>query len=428
MDPIHPLSADIRSCMQEVDYTGGHPYRDTITELEKHTTGTAHLYPDCTLAEGQEDLYNQHTTSEKSEHLAQGLGEDQRFGGGVKVQGESGTCLTKESSLGMSSRECIQRRKWKLEERSLSWDVLDTGGFAGELHQDNGGDMVEVKLEKAEGSQPKQMNVILYKMEEDQSRLWSEGHNLSRAHTEHATTKPSPSIEGDDRMRKVKLYRRAQSENLVSYLQGSIRALTRSASESSDGHRQVTRLSLQRIGKSHSTDHLLEGVEKMVSSVHALMCSSIQVQAQGISKNSHDKGKEPLARSRGPPKRIYQLEASCKDNLSDSEEERTRYTREDPGLHAAAEEGTLWNIGAAQNAKPPEDTPPSPCTEVVKGVFSGETVPQARNSSEPKQGDPEEDKVLSVADARRAFEASSTSKRKAVASHSKRGGGLCRQD
>ncbi|XP_075686450.1 coronin-1C isoform X2 [Rhinoderma darwinii] len=309
----------------------------------------------------------------------------------------------------MSSKEFIQRRKWKLEERSASWDVLDT-----ELHEDNGGSMVEVKLEKTEDNQHQHMNVILYKMEEDESRLWSEGHNLSRYSGLTTSTK---SVEVDDRVRKVKLYRRAQSENLVSYLQGSIRALSRSASESSDGHRQVTRLALQGMARSHSTDHLLEGVGQMVSSVHALMCTGIQLQAQEITKNSNEK--ERLQRSRGPPKRIYRLDALCKDNLSDTEEDNRLYVQEDAGLDGAAEEVTLWNIGACENAKPRQDTPPSPCTESEVEESSS----QVRNSSKeskPKQGDSEEDKVLSVADARRTFEASSSSKRKAVACHSKR--------
>ncbi|XP_075132710.1 coronin-1C isoform X2 [Leptodactylus fuscus] len=161
----------------------------------------------------------------------------------------------------------------------------------------------------------------------------------------------------------------------------------------------------------------------MVSSVHALMCTSIQVQAQEITKNSKEKEKERLVRSRGPPKRIYQLDALSKEDFSDTEEESTLYRRQDAGPEGATEEVTLWNIGTSQNAKPPQDTPPSPCTQVVKGVFSEETNSQARISSEerqPKQGDPEEDKVLSVADARKAFETSSSSNRKAAVCHSKR--------
>lgn len=416
MDPIHPQSADnsLKSRMQkqEVDYTGGHPAENK--ELGGPTPGSAYLY--LGGVERQEDLYfcNQpiqgltSETSEQSKHLAQDLSEDQSFGGEGKVQGRSGICNIKERSSEMSSREFIQRRKCKLEERSLSWDVLDTEGFQSGIHEDNGSDMVEVKLEKAEGNQHKHMNVILYKMEEDESRLWSEGHSLSR-YTGHDST------QADDRMRRAKLYRRAQSENLVSYLQGSIRALTRSASESSDSHRQVTRLSLQGMGRSHSTDHLLEGVGKMVSSVHALMCTSIQVQE--ITKNSNGKEKERLLRSRGPPKRIYQLDALSKENLSDTEEQSTLSIPKDAGLDGDAEEGTLWNIGTSENAKPPQDTPPS--TEVVKGVFSEET--SSSEETKLRQSDSEEDKVLTVADARRAFEASGSSKGKAAASQSRRG-------
>ncbi|XP_077137079.1 uncharacterized protein LOC143794501 [Ranitomeya variabilis] len=429
MDPIHPQPADNCSMhMQEVDYTGGHHYRGTITEYQKlgdRTPASAHLYLGGDSVEEQDLCFsNQPThflTSEKSEHSRhQDLGEEQRFGGGVKVQVESGTCTIKESSSEMSSKECIQRRKWKLGERSSSWDVVDSGDLAGELLQDNRRGIVEVNLEKTDDTQHKHMNVILYKMEEDESRLWSEGHNHSM-YSGHITTHSSKSREGDDRMKKVKLYRRAQSENLVSYLQGSIRALTRSASESSDGNRQVTRLSLQRMGRSHSTDHLLEGVGQMVSSVHALMCTSVHVQAQEITKNSNNK--ESLPRSRGPPKRIYQLDALCKENLSDTGEEDTLYTHEDSGSDGAAEEVTSWNIGASQNAKPPQYTPPSPCTEVFQGVFSKEKYSQTKNSSKERKQEPGdiEEKVLSVADARRAFEVSSSSDRKAAACHSNRG-------
>ncbi|XP_069615740.1 coronin-1C isoform X1 [Ranitomeya imitator] len=159
----------------------------------------------------------------------------------------------------------------------------------------------------------------------------------------------------------------------------------------------------------------------MVSSVHALMCTSVHVQAQEITKNSNNK--ESLPRSRGPPKRIYQLDALCKENLSDTGEEDTLYTHEDSGSDGAAEEVTSWNIGASQNAKPPQYTPPSPCTEVFQGVFSKENNSQTNKYSKERkheQGDIEEEKVLSVADARRAFEVSSSSDRKAAACHSKR--------
>ncbi|XP_075070177.1 coronin-1C isoform X2 [Mixophyes fleayi] len=440
MNPVPPSSAEKRSevsmQMREVDFRGIRDprAREDVTEYQKlgdrallaeHSDLEIKINSD----EGHGELDELSSPNPlTSAHLEQttrcAAGPEGKAGGGagaVNVPGDSVPPVTEE----MSSKECIQRRKCKVEERSVSWDVLDSEGFPGELVTKQESGMMDVRLANKVGKQNRNTNVLLYKMKEDESRVWSEGYDLPRC-IQHKNTESNnhyESVEQDDtedhRLKKVKLYRRAQSENLISYLQGSIRRLTRSASETSEGNRQVSRMLIQRdLEKSLSTDQLLKG------GVHrqAMVCSSIQLrQADWHRQNDADKfiKKEPDLEIRAPPKRIYQLHKDSVRTICDSADGSALCRRKDDGPRGAGRESPLWD-----NVKPPQDTPPCHCAEGDKGVLSERPNPQAgysslENNGKPRQLDSEEDTFLSVADARRAFEIASSSRRKAAACPSK---------
>ncbi|XP_073486187.1 coronin-1C isoform X1 [Aquarana catesbeiana] len=423
MDPIHPSSDHNRSqiSMQILDDKAGEGRGST-----SDYASLGHPALLCGRTSDESTLFGHHKT----------LGRIDR-GAGVSSWGEGvhARAVTGDRAVDMSSKEFIQRRKWKVEERSVSWDLLDSGGFPVELVAKHGSEMMDMKRSKkvTASNHGRNLNVIVCKMEEDESRRWSEGHDLSRSSEETTSDKASKiqrDIErdqgsGEHRMRKVKLYRRAESDNLISYLQGSIRRLTRSASESSEGHRQVSRLSLQGgLEKSLSTDHLMTNEDEFLSTDHhrhAMGCTRIRLtpgscqshpDSTKTSLHIYEQEKEGASVSRAPPKRIYQLDPLFRDSLSSSSsdiaDEPPIYSHEDAGVENVGEEATLWDTG------PP---PPDHSIQSNKGVFSVAPRIQENTKLEPE----DQEKLLSVADAKKAFEVSSSSKRKTwTVSHSKR--------
>lgn len=404
MDPIHPSSDHNRSqiSMQILD--------DMVGEGRDYASlGHPALLGGRTSDEST--LFGHHKTLRRIDR-----------GAGVSSWGEG----VHATAVEMSSKEFIQRRKWKVEERSASWDLLDSGGFPAELVAKHGSEMMGKKVPGS--NHGRNLNVIVCKMEEDESRSWSEGQET----TSDKACKLQRDIErdqgsGEHRVRKVKLYRRAESDNLISYLQGGIRRLTRSASESSEGHRQVSRLSLQGdLEKSISTDHLMTNQDEFLSTDHhhrhAMVCTSIRLtpgscqshlDSTKSSLHTYEQEKEGASRGRAPPKRIYQLDPLFRDSLSSSSsdiaDEAPIYSHEDAGVENVREEATLWDT------RPP---PPIHSIQSNKGVFSLAPTIQENTKLEPE----DQEKLLSVADAKKAFEVSSSSKRKTWAvSHSKRG-------
>uniref|UniRef100_A0A8C5LRQ3 Coronin n=1 Tax=Leptobrachium leishanense TaxID=445787 RepID=A0A8C5LRQ3_9ANUR len=261
-------------------------------------------------------------------------------------------------------------------------------------------------------------NVILYRMEEGKSRIWSGEDDLriitlcENTGEDLMLNKIEDTATEGMRLRKVKLYRRAESENLVSYLQGNIRRLERSASLTSVENRQVIRMKLQGdLGAFQSTENLVQTQKETVQSVQQDATTCINEQL------THFNGREEdlyVEYGKTSEKERGNVECDC-------ENERTsRRVLEDfqsvDNTKGIDQAGSFQSYDMASYGVNKEETKPSEnisdaiadpptflCAESDKrDCLEGLQLPL--DPTDQETGSLEEENSFSVADVRRAFE------------------------
>ncbi|CAH2295099.1 Hypothetical predicted protein [Pelobates cultripes] len=287
----------------------------------------------------------------------------------------------------------------------------------------------------------KSNNVILYRMEEDESKRWSGIDDLvkdtlpgnSMASLKLNTEVEEVGIEGR-RLRKIKLYRRAVSENLISYLQGNIRRLERSVSETSVENRQVIKMKLQgELGNFQGTEGLIKMEKETVSRVHqdATACASEQLTLFGGLKGEGTCLRNGQTRETENSNMEHvgeivfvshqKLESVIHAENSKDRDHSAGFLRKDVSSGGVNEEETIWEAKPLETISETIAVPPTDhCAESDKRVCL-EGLKSQVNLSALVNTNQEEEKTLSVADVRRAFETTKSLKSKATQSKFKKG-------
>ncbi|XP_053558117.1 coronin-1C [Bombina bombina] len=337
---------------------------------------------------------------------------------------ESLHCIKKKSD-----EDLIQRKPKEEDKQNGIKEMLDNGCCAVEDITEDKSEMLEKNYWNADALRGN-VNVILYKMEEEECRIWNEqeypatftfceklGQSSAQKHFQKSIGTEDCGI------KKAKLYRRTLSESLI-FLRGKMPKIQRSVSESCSENRQVTKLKLQ--------GHLVncEGTENMEKEEVGSLDQGIvpYVNLEMTIYNGSQKKKNCMSGTKATEEVDKNVEANNLFLKFNSHSD----TNIEKDIHSENGKDVECPISLARNADSSllvsketticnpvhhnsvsdfrADTPTNDSAVHTKEISGESVVIPVGHIYQDRNQEVDESKYLSVADARKAFETSTKSK------------------